>query len=123
ATPPPSEKELTLPIPPALKKSESPEPPSPASDKTKGKTGSPHKLNISARERTWLQVTVDDQRKKDVILQPGQSLEFSAENSFLLQIGNAGGIRLIFDGKELSPLGVSGQVIRNLRLPLAERQG
>jgi hypothetical protein len=39
-----------------------------------------------------------------------------AKTGFSLKIGNAGGVNLIFDGKEIGKLGEKGQVV-NLTLP------
>jgi cytoskeleton protein RodZ len=65
----------------------------------------------------WLRVTIEGQSTKDVFLQPGQAAEWSAQTGFILTLGNAGGVELTLDGQGLPPLGKSGQVIRNLRLP------
>ncbi|MBI3768001.1 MAG: DUF4115 domain-containing protein [Deltaproteobacteria bacterium] len=74
-------------------------------------------LRIVAAEETWLSLGVDDQPKRDIILQPGETRSWSAARAFTLTVGNAGGITLSLDGRELPPLGRSGQVVRNLRLP------
>lgn len=77
-----------------------------------------HLLRVQAKEETWLRVTIDDQHAKDVLLHPGQVIEWSAGEGFTLTLGNAGGVEVILDGQGLPPFGKSGQVIRNIRLPV-----
>jgi hypothetical protein len=50
-----------------------------------------------------------------VLLKPGEKIERKAA-SFDMDIGNAGGIKIQFRGKNIENIGKSGQVIR-LRLP------
>lgn len=83
-------------------------------------TEAPHLLRIRARERAWVRATIDGEQEKDVLLQPGEEVEWSARERFILTLGNAGGVNLTFNGKDLPSLGVSGQVIRDLRLPSPE---
>src|SRR5262245_4690355 len=77
-----------------------------------------HLLRVQEKEETWLRVTIDDQHAKDVLLRPGQVAEWSAGEGFTLTLGNAGGVEVTLDGQGLPPFGKSGQVIRNIRLPL-----
>ncbi len=79
-------------------------------------TGKEHTLDISAIETTWLLVKIDDTEVKDMLLNQGESLRFSAKQGFSLKIGNAGGIKLIFDGKDIGIPGEKGMVV-NLDLP------
>ncbi len=74
-------------------------------------------LRIVAAEQTWLSLAVDDEPKHSILLQPGETRSWTATRAFTLTIGNAGGITVSLDGRELPPLGRSGQVVRNLRLP------
>ncbi len=76
----------------------------------------PHILEVYATDTTWLRVDIDKTRTKEILLRPGESVKWHAEQGFSLKIGNAGGIKLIFDGKEIGKLGEKGQVIR-LTLP------
>jgi cytoskeletal protein RodZ len=75
-----------------------------------------HRLHVQATEQTWLRVTIDGHRTQALLLQPGQSVQWSAESAFALILGNAGGVELTLDGQSLPPLGKSGQVVR-VRLP------
>jgi hypothetical protein len=54
---------------------------------------------------------------KRLVLRPGQALEWTAEKSFTLSMGDAGAITLSLDGQELPPLGKVGQMALNVRLP------
>lgn len=70
-----------------------------------------HVLEIFATEPTWLLIHIDNTESKEVLLKPGDSLKLSAKSNFSLKIGNAAGVRLVFDGKDLGTLGKHGQVI------------
>lgn len=98
------------------------EPPQPSQAEQAPAVQPTHQLTIKAKELTWIRATIDGQKIKDVLLQPGEQLEWSARRTFTLTVGNAGGVDLILDGQPLPPLGSSGQVIRNLRLPARPRQ-
>jgi cytoskeleton protein RodZ len=76
-----------------------------------------HVLVATAREPTWLSVRADDQERKQVLLQAGQSAQFGAETRFHVIVGNAGGVTLSYNGTPLPALGRSGEVVRDLVLP------
>jgi cytoskeletal protein RodZ len=73
-------------------------------------------LEVFATDTTWLMVLTDKTDPKEILLKPGDSAKWHAKNSFSLKIGNAGGIRLVFNGKEIKKIGEKGQVI-NIDLP------
>jgi cytoskeleton protein RodZ len=73
-------------------------------------------LVIETVELTWVRITEDRNPSNQFLLKPGDRIERMASDSFLLDIGNAGGINLIFQGKPLESLGKRGQVI-HVRLP------
>ena len=75
-----------------------------------------HTLEIVALDTTWIRVNIDGTDLKEMLLNPKESVTFDAKNSFSLKIGNAGGIILIFDGRDMGPPGKKGQVI-TLDLP------
>jgi cytoskeleton protein RodZ len=74
-------------------------------------------LMAYALEPTWMAVRADGGQEREVLLQRGQTARFSADAGFVVTIGNAGGVELILNGEPVPPLGVSGQVIRDLALP------
>jgi cytoskeleton protein RodZ len=73
-------------------------------------------LIIEAQELTWVRITEDRNPSSQFLLKPGDRVERMASDAFLLDIGNAGGITLIFQGKPLGSPGKRGQVI-HIRLP------
>ncbi|MCC6763329.1 MAG: DUF4115 domain-containing protein [Deltaproteobacteria bacterium] len=77
-----------------------------------------HELTIAAKEDAWLALATDDQSAKQYLLRAGESRTWTATH-FSLTVGNAGGISLSLDGRELPPIGKPGQVIRKLRFPEA----
>jgi cytoskeleton protein RodZ len=91
--------------------------PAPTSTGAAAGAAAGRELRIVATEATWLSVAVDDQPKREFLLQPGEIRIWTAATGFTLTVGNAGGITVSLDGHELPPLGRSGQVVRNLRLP------
>jgi cytoskeletal protein RodZ len=76
----------------------------------------PHTLEVSAIDTTWLLITTDKTSTKDMILKKGDSVKLQAQEGFTLKIGNAGGVKLIFDRENIGKLGEMGQVI-TLKLP------
>ncbi|MEB2283357.1 MAG: hypothetical protein B6D46_06290 [Polyangiaceae bacterium UTPRO1] len=75
-----------------------------------------HVLTITAKEESWLALTIEDQSTKQYLLHAGESRTWSGAR-FSITIGNAGGVALILDGRGLPPIGKPGQVIHNLRFP------
>jgi len=67
--------------------------------------GVPLTLSMTAIERTWIAVNVDGDRDYDVILRPGQSESWQAEEKFRLKLGKTRGVTLSLNGKPLEPLG------------------
>ncbi len=68
-------------------------------------------INVKAVEKTWLYVIFDGMGKREMLLQPGESVSWVADETISLRLGNAAGIRLFYDGIELPPLGRSGEVL------------
>jgi cytoskeleton protein RodZ len=80
-----------------------------------------HILIARAQEPTWMSVSADRKESREILLQVGQTARFEATTGFHIAIGNAGGVTLTLDGTPLPALGRSGEVIRNLVLPLPRR--
>jgi len=67
-------------------------------------------LQLKAVERTWLTVQVDDQSVQDITLQPGEGISYRGMERIQMVVGNAGGLDIIFNEKQLERFGKSGEV-------------
>lgn len=83
--------------------------------KAQDEVSDPSSLIITASEETWVRMIADGQPPVEALLKPGEKMSRKAAR-FDLDIGNAGGVRLVFQGKVIENLGKSGQAI-HLRLP------
>jgi cytoskeletal protein RodZ len=73
-------------------------------------------LEIKANANAWIRVQPDGGPAEELTMAPGDVQIFTAKNGFSFQTGNAGGIRLRFDGRELPPMGKDNQSL-SLTLP------
>ncbi|MDD2540708.1 MAG: DUF4115 domain-containing protein [Desulfuromonadaceae bacterium] len=73
-------------------------------------------LLIEATEDTWLKITEDRNHPYQIILKAGGKLSRKAREFFLVDVGNAAGVNITFNGTPLGSLGRKGQVV-HLRLP------
>jgi cytoskeletal protein RodZ len=73
-------------------------------------------LLIEATEDTWLNITEDRNPPDQITLKKGEKLNRNAKEFFVIDVGNAAGVKITFLGKSLGNLGRKGQVV-HLRLP------
>ncbi len=70
----------------------------------------PKKLTITCQERTWVKIVIDGAEQKEFMLNPEEVVTLNAQKNFDLLIGNAGGVKLIFNGKDTGFTGEDGEV-------------
>lgn len=68
-------------------------------------------LKITARKDCWLEVSADGMKAYAQTIPAGTEKTFTAREKLALRAGNAGGIDLRLNGRQLAPLGVDGQVV------------
>ena len=68
-------------------------------------------LKGSVIKKTWVAVRIDDKGQKTYMLYPGDVETWKAKKDMRIKIGNAGGIRLNYNGKSLGKLGKEKEVI------------
>ena len=73
-------------------------------------------LEIKAIANAWVRVEPDGGPAEEMIMAPGDIQIFTAKDNFRVITGNAGGIRMRFDGKVMPILGKSNQTLA-LTLP------
>lgn len=75
-----------------------------------------HTLVVSARDTVWLKVAVDKGSPVEVLLKQGERFTWKAAESISVIIGNAGGVTVNYNGKDMKGLGAQGEVV-GLNLP------
>jgi cytoskeletal protein RodZ len=75
-----------------------------------------HNLKVTAEETTWLAIKFSNGKADEALLRPGDAKTWAFSGEATLKIGNAGGIGVTFDGKDLGTPGNPGE-IRTLTLP------
>jgi len=73
-------------------------------------------LRITARGETWMKIIADNGESSEYQLSSGDQLELEASSNFNLLIGNAAGVKITLNDKEIPVLGKTGEII-NLNLP------
>jgi hypothetical protein len=76
---------------------------------------------LNASEQSWVSITVDGKLVFSGILQPNDRREINAEEKVKVVAGNAGGIDISLNGKNIDSLGPKGQV-RTVELTRAGAQ-
>jgi cytoskeletal protein RodZ len=73
-------------------------------------------LTVNAVETTWLRIEMEGGMSEEVLMKPGESKQWTSTNGFSLKVGNAGGVRLVLNDRDMGIPGAKGQVIK-LTLP------
>lgn len=84
---------------------------------SEGASPGQHKLIIIAVEECWIHSNADKTDTRQFSLRKGDTFALTFADSLELKLGNAGGVRLRYDGNDLPPPGSSGQV-RTITFPL-----
>lgn len=58
-------------------------------------------LEVKARELTWLGILADDESQVEVLLQPGEQIEWKAKERYQLTISNTKNVEVLLNGKPL----------------------
>jgi cytoskeleton protein RodZ len=75
-----------------------------------------HLLRVEATVETWVEVRLDEKKVEGVLLHAGESREWQVQKGLRLLVGNAAGVKVMWNGKAVKNLGKPGQAVR-LRLP------
>ncbi len=71
-------------------------------------------LNLRATETVWLRIVYDDSLEEEGLFSPGDTRTFTGHGKIYLKIGNAGGIHMKVNGKEVGVAGKKGSVVNLL---------
>jgi len=115
--PAPAEPEASaLPTPPVAAPVETPTPPTPnpaVATALPPATTPKEALDVvlQAKEQTWIKVLGDGKPvNAGEILEPGATRHYTAQTSINLILGNAGGVDIKINDRDMRPLGKSGQI-------------
>jgi len=70
-----------------------------------------HSIEIIANDLTWLHITFSNGKYEEVLLSPGITKVWQFSDQAVLKLGNAGGISLNLDGRNIGSPGSLGQVM------------
>lgn len=68
-------------------------------------------LTITAKELSWLRISVDEKNPVEVLMKSGETASWSADRKFVITSEKAAGIDMTLNGKSLGRLGESGKVV------------
>jgi transcriptional regulator with XRE-family HTH domain len=73
-------------------------------------------LEVEAMELSWVVVQTDGTGPYEALLRSGERAQWKAVDRFTVTLGNAGGVRVLLNGKEQGPFGPKGKVVREIVL-------
>ncbi|MEW6267054.1 MAG: RodZ domain-containing protein [Thermodesulfobacteriota bacterium] len=77
-----------------------------------------HELKIVFEKECWLQLVIDNGQVQHYRYGPGTTKTWKAEKKFFVRLGNAGGVKIFYNGQPLGSPGPEGKAV-NLVLPRA----
>ncbi len=119
ATPQPAPAQVAAPQPapavtavPEPRKQESPPPAEIKPPQTAAPVSGALSLKIEATEAAWVQVRADKTPAVQKLMQAGETLTTEAKERITVDLGNAGGVQITFQGQSLGSPGKRGEVVR-----------
>jgi cytoskeletal protein RodZ len=73
-------------------------------------------IDLSFNEDCWVQVYADGHLVVDGLKLEGFKTSVKAQSELIINLGNAGGVSFILNGKEGQPLGKRGAVVKNIKI-------
>lgn len=70
----------------------------------------PVRVVVTARDDSWIQVTAEGKTAFIGVLKAGESRNFDSDGPVRVRTGNAGGIDISLNGKQIDSLGPAGQI-------------
>jgi cytoskeleton protein RodZ len=70
-------------------------------------------LRVQALEETWMRVDIDDESRREALIQAGENIEWKANKQFSLTLGNLKGVRVLLNDRELDLPATRSNVLRD----------
>lgn len=77
---------------------------------TRGTAGHKHQIILTAQAECWVHSTADGTDTRQLSIRKGEVFALSFDRKLVVKLGNAGGVRIKYDGKDLPSPGKMGQV-------------
>lgn len=71
-------------------------------------------VKLTATENSWYSYSTDKGQRKHGVMDKGTSLSIFANERINLDLGNAGGVKVEYNGKEMKPYGRQGVPVKNI---------
>lgn len=82
-----------------------------AAGNQKAQVAGEHSLEIIANDLTWMHIRFSNGKYEEILLRPGMTRMWQFTDKAVLKLGNAGGISLTLDGRDIGAPGRLGQVM------------
>ncbi len=82
-----------------------------ATDAQKPQVAGEHSLEVIANDLTWMHIKFSNGKYEEILLRPGMTRMWQFTDKAVLKLGNAGGISLNLDGRDIGSPGSLGQVM------------
>ncbi len=69
-----------------------------------------HSVVVSAVAECWMHTTADGKNISQRTMRKGESVTVTFTDRLVLKLGNAGGVRIVYDGRDVAQVGKPGQV-------------
>jgi hypothetical protein len=77
-------------------------------------TVNPNGAEVTAKvsQDAWFSIQIDGQRSFEGVLKAGQTQTWKGKDDVFVWTGNAGGVSIVFNGRDLGTLGAVGEVVK-----------
>lgn len=73
-------------------------------------------LRAMTFDTVWIQITIDGKTQREYIAPPRWSMQWKADEYFIISLGNAGAITFVLNNTPLGMLGAPGKTVKNYRI-------
>lgn len=80
-------------------------------------------LEASATDTAWLKIDIDGKQQQEILMLPGMSHKWGANNYFIITQGNVGAVKYMRNGIPLESFGSKGSVVKNIKITKTEITG
>ncbi len=66
---------------------------------------------LALEDASWMRVSQDGAVILEEVVEAGETLQYVGESEVIVRLGNAGGVRVQYNGEDIGPAGGSGEVV------------